>query len=130
MAMAAAAAALAGGVASFALPPFGLVPLIAALSLPALIHIGGELRVDRAPTSSISLPALVHVGGDARVRECTSLGTMNAPSWTSLGGVSFEIVDNPGLDRDQVCAILNQLQANGYAGLVDTAGNNPNAPCP
>ena len=32
----AAVAALSGAVASFALPPFGLVPLIAALSLPAL----------------------------------------------------------------------------------------------
>ena len=32
----AAAAALAGAVASFALPPFGLVPLIVALSMPAL----------------------------------------------------------------------------------------------
>ncbi|MEC8805183.1 MAG: apolipoprotein N-acyltransferase, partial [Pseudomonadota bacterium] len=33
---AAAAAALAGAAGSFALPPFGLVPLVAALSLPAL----------------------------------------------------------------------------------------------
>jgi hypothetical protein len=120
--------------------------LLTTLSMPALLHVGGEwlsisvnsslasvemgsltsvaanLTIIHTNLVGISLPALDSVGSYLSVSSNPDLVSLEMSALTTVGG-SLRIAENPNLPQCEACEILEQLGS--FTGELSFHGNKP-----
>lgn len=94
-----------------------------------LMVIQGDFDAEAANAMTrISMPALTTTTGDFKFEACDSLAELDVPALTAVLGGLFRAKDNPLLPTCQAQAVVDRLNANGFAGAIDVTGNSPSCP--